>query len=174
MRFSAITAAAALSFLPAIAFAQNPVAKAFRETEAESKKNLIAALEDIPAAKYAYKPTKAQMSVADIADHLSQGNDYLCGAIGGSKAAARAKISPASGKPALVARLKETFAFCDQALAGLDDSKLGEEMSFFGRKMSRAGFIIATASDWADHYSQLANYMRLNGMLPPTAKKPSM
>ena len=47
-------------------------------------------------------------------------------------------------------------------------------MSFFGRKMSRAGFIIGTATDWADHYSQLANYMRLNGMLPPTAKKPSM
>jgi hypothetical protein len=23
--------------------------------------------------------------------------------------------------------------------------------------------------DLADHYSQIANYMRLNGMLPPTA-----
>jgi len=174
MRFNALSAAAALTFLPAIAFAQNPVASAFRDNEAEAKKNLIAAVEDIPAAKYGYKPTKAQMSIADIASHLAQGNDYLCGAIGGTKAPARAKIAPAAGKPALVARLKETFAFCDQSLAGLDDSKLSEEMPFFGRKMSRAGFIIATASDWADHYSQLANYMRLNGMLPPTAKKPSM
>src|SRR5947207_15921906 len=120
MRFSAITVAAALSFVPALAFAQNPVASAFRENEAESKKNLIAALKDIPAAKYSYKPTKAQMSIADIAGHLPQGNDYLCGAIGGSKAAARAKIAPTAGKPALVARLTETFAFGDQALAGLD------------------------------------------------------
>jgi hypothetical protein len=24
--------------------------------------------------------------------------------------------------------------------------------------------------DWADHYSQLANYLRLNGILPPTAR----
>ncbi len=175
MRLSAITAATALTFLPAIAIAQNPVASAFRDSEAEAKKNLVAAVEDIPAAKYGYKPTKAQMTVAAIADHLAQGNDYLCGAIGGSKPAARTKVTPASGKPALVARLKETFAFCDQALAGLDDSKLGEELPFFGgRKMSRAGFILATASDWADHYSQLANYMRLNGMLPPTAKKPAM
>lgn len=172
MRFSAITAAAALTFLPAVTFAQNPVGSAFRDNEAEAKKNLIAALEDIPAAKYAYKPTKPQMSVADIAGHLSEGNDYLCGAIGGMKAPTRTKV--ASGKPALVARLKETFAFCDQALAGLTDSNLGESLQFFGRKMSRAGFIIATAADWADHYSQLANYMRLNGMLPPTAKKPSM
>ena len=175
MRFSALTASAALTFLPAMAFAQNPVASAFRDNAGEAKKNLVAAVEDIPAAKYGYKPTKAQMTVATIADHLAQGNDYLCGSIGGMKAPARAKVTPASGKPALVARLKETFAFCDQALAALDDSKLGESLPFFGgQKMSRAGFIIATAADWADHYSQLANYMRLNGMLPPTAKKPSM
>ena len=174
MRFNAITAAAALTFLPAIAFAQNPLASAFRDNEAEAKKNLVAAVEDIPAAKYGYKPTKPQMSVGDIAAHLSEGNDYLCGAIGGMKAPTRTKLTPAPGKPALVARLKETFAFCDQALAKLDDSNLGESLPFFGRKMSRAGFIIATAADWADHYSQLANYMRLNGMLPPTAKKPSM
>ena len=29
---------------------------------------------------------------------------------------------------------------------------------------------IATG-DWADHYSQVAIYLRLNGILPPTAKK---
>jgi hypothetical protein len=25
--------------------------------------------------------------------------------------------------------------------------------------------------DWSDHYSQQAGYLRLNGILPPTAKK---
>jgi hypothetical protein len=28
-----------------------------------------------------------------------------------------------------------------------------------------------TVDDWADHYSQLANYLRLNGRVPPTAKE---
>jgi hypothetical protein len=28
-----------------------------------------------------------------------------------------------------------------------------------------------TTADWADHYSQLANYLRLNNLLPPTAKQ---
>jgi len=37
--------------------------------------------------------------------------------------------------------------------------------------MSRAGVIIITTGDWADHYSQEAIYLRLNGLLPPTAKK---
>ena len=72
----------------------------------------------------------------------------------------------------LVERLEETFQFCGTALAGLDDSKLSESLDFFGRKMTRASVMTLTTGDWADHYSQSAIYMRLNGMLPPTAKKP--
>jgi hypothetical protein len=28
-----------------------------------------------------------------------------------------------------------------------------------------------TVGDWADHYSQEANYLRLNGLVPPTAQR---
>jgi hypothetical protein len=31
--------------------------------------------------------------------------------------------------------------------------------------------IALTPNDWADHYSAAAIYLRLNGVLPPTAKK---
>ena len=41
----------------------------------------------------------------------------------------------------------------------------------FGMSKSRAGWEFVTVGDWADHYSQMANYLRLNGHLPPTAKK---
>ena len=167
---------AALALMPGVAAAQqaNPVADAFRENYKQEAKNLIAAAEEFPADKFAYKPTPAQMSFGDIVVHLSQGNDYLCGAIGGVKAPTRTKVDHDDAKPALVARLKETFAFCDQALAPLTDANLGEQLPFFGgRKMSRAGIMTVTTGDWADHYSQWAIYMRLNGLLPPTAKKPA-
>jgi hypothetical protein len=44
-------------------------------------------------------------------------------------------------------------------------------MTFRGnsRTVVRAGMLIGHVQDLADHYSQLANYMRLNNMLPPTA-----
>jgi uncharacterized damage-inducible protein DinB len=179
--------AASLALLPRVTTGQqvsavatgapqvNPVADAFREYAHESAKNLIAAAEEFPADKYSYKPTSPQMSVGDIAAHLAQGNDYLCGTIGGMKAPTRTKIAGADGKAALLARLRETFAFCDQALASLNDSNLGEALPFFGgHKMSRAAVMTLTTGDWADHYSQYSNYLRLNGMLPPTAKKPAM
>ena len=176
-RLCSAALAAALMLLPRASSAQqaNPVADAFRDYAKQSATNLIAAAEEFPAEKYSYKPTPNQMSVGDIVVHLIQGNDYLCGAIGGVKAPTRSKISVTDSKEALVSRLRETFAFCDQSLASVNDSQLGEALPFFGgRKMSRAAIMTLTTGDWADHYSQYANYLRLNGMLPPTAKKPAM
>ena len=37
------------------------------------------------------------------------------------------------------------------------------------RNTTRAAMALGHALDMADHYSQLANYMRLNNILPPTA-----
>jgi hypothetical protein len=152
--------------------AGSPVADAFREMTAHQSKNLVAAAEEMPAAKYGYKPTPAQMSYADIIGHLAEGNDYFCSAIGGVEAPKRAELPKNAAKDKLVARLKETFQFCETALAKVDDSKLDGKLPFFGQKeVSRAAMILATTEDWGDHYSQLANYLRLNGLLPPTAKR---
>jgi uncharacterized damage-inducible protein DinB len=174
VRLLAATFAATLSLLPQLAAAQqtSPVAQAFRDNESSVSKHLMAAADEMPADKYSFKPTPAQMSFADIMVHLSQGNDYLCGAIGGVKAPTRTKIASTDSKEVLVARLRETFAFCDQALASLDDSQLGAALPFFGgRTRPRAAVMTLTTADWADHYSQVAIYLRLNGLLPPTAKK---
>jgi DinB superfamily len=173
VRVYAVTLAAAL--LPSLVAAQGaPVADAFRDFAGHEGKNLMTAADEMPADKYSYKPTPAQMTFGEIQDHLAQGNDYLCGAIGGMKAPTRTKVGPTDTKDALVARLKETFAFCDKALAAVDDSKLSEQLPFFGGKTkSRAAVMTLTTGDWADHYSQVAIYLRLNGLLPPSAKKPA-
>jgi hypothetical protein len=169
------TAALAFVCLPILAAAQgSPVAEAFRDNAKHSGDHLMAAATEMPAEKYSFKPTPAQMTFGEIVTHLAEGNDYLCGAIGGMKAPARAKVAATDPKDQLVARLKDTFAFCDQALASLDDTKLAEQLPFFGGKpKSRAAIMTATTGDWADHYSQSAIYLRLNNLLPPTAKKPS-
>lgn len=170
--YVAIVAAISLpSILPAQA---SPVAQAFREFEASEAKNLIAAAVEMPADKYSFKPTPAQMSFGQIVTHLAQGNDFFCGAIGGATAPKRSKIEATASKDALVARLRETFQFCDESLSKLDDSNLNEMLPFFNMpKKSRAGLMTVATGDWADHYSQSAVYLRLNGLLPPTAKHPA-
>jgi len=37
----------------------------------------------MPAEKYGFKPTAAQMSFGEVQAHLAEGNDYLCSAITG-------------------------------------------------------------------------------------------
>jgi hypothetical protein len=53
----------------------------------------------------------------------------------------------------------------------VDDSKLGEQMMLFGNHpFSRAAVLIVLSDDWYDHYGTQAVYLRLNGILPPTAQ----
>jgi uncharacterized damage-inducible protein DinB len=173
---SAALAALALTVFGSLAAAQSaggsPVADAFRKTEQRAQRNLVAAAEAMPAGKYGFKPTPAQMTFGDVIHHLSGGNDFFCSKIAGVDAPKRTDLGKTAKKEALVGRLKETFQFCDTALGKLDDSKLDGKVPFFGgRDISRAEAIVAAAEDWGDHYSQLAIYLRLNGQLPPTAKQ---
>jgi hypothetical protein len=73
----------------------------------------------------------------------------------------------------LIAKLKASFTFCENAFAQLDDAKLADQITMTNggqsRSLTRAAMVLGHALDMADHYSQIANYMRLNNMLPPTA-----
>jgi hypothetical protein len=166
--------ALAIGGLTASARAQGaaPVSDALRSTEKRAATNLVAAAEEFPAGKYGFKPTPAQMSVGDIIAHLSGGNAFLCSSIAGVEAPKRAEITGKATKARLVSALKESFQFCDEALAKVNDSGLSDKVPFFeGGEVSRAEMMFVAAEDWADHYSQLANYLRLNKLLPPTAKQ---
>lgn len=160
-RICAVAIAVGSLPLPHLVAAQggsSPGADALRTNEQRMGQNLVAAAEEMPADKYGYKPTPAQMSFGRVVVHLAEGNDYLCGTIAGVKAPERTKVDSTDSKDMLVARLRETFQFCDTALAKVDDSKLAEQLPFFGgRPAPRASVILITVGDWADHYSQAAN-----------------
>jgi hypothetical protein len=148
-----------------------PVSDAVRSAAGRAAGNFIAAAEDMPADRYGYKPTPAQMSFGEVIAHMAAGNDALCSSIGGVAVPKRAGLPAAAPKEKLVARLRETFGFCESALAQVDDSRLGEKVPYFGGAgIPRAQAMVGAAEEWAGHYSQLAVYLRLNGLLPPTAR----
>ena len=158
----------------------NPITTAFRNRIGGLHRNIAQAFDSIPESKFGYKPTPAQLSIGYIAQHIASDDYFFCnnfGAMKGTRAAEDTatadSVKATWPKAKLVAQLKESFAFCDQAIAQLDDAKLGESVTItFGgnsRSVARASMALGHAIDLADHYSQLANYMRLNNMLPPTA-----
>jgi len=155
-------------------FAQekNPVAAAIREILPGRAKNIVAAAQEMPADKYGFKATPEQMTFGHLSVHIFEANYLFCSKIGGVAAPELPKLNDTDPKDKLVERMKASFDFCSTALAKLDDSNLGETLTLSAeRKVSRAMAILILAGGWADHYSLQATYLRLNGHLPPTAKK---
>jgi hypothetical protein len=155
---------------------QNPVADTLRQSVARDSKSLVSSAELMPADKYGYHPTPAQMTFGQLIVHIVQTNVALCSAISGTSAPMTReelmKLADTDGKDKLVAAIKQSFDYCTEGLSKLDDSRLADEVSMFGRPtgMSRARTMITIAADWADHYSTAASYLRMNGILPPTAQ----
>ena len=152
----------------------NPVTAAARGMSMHFGGLLTESASEVPADKLSYKPTEGQMTFGRIWSHLAAANYGICGAIGGTKGAAVPEYTGKETKESLVSQLKASFAFCDQVLAKADDSNLGATVDMGFMKGSRALAMFIYIEDLADHYSQVANYMRLNGMLPPSAKKKEM
>ena len=169
-------ALATLALLQAgLMFAQqtkDPVTTVVKEILPRQQKNLVAAAEQMPAEKYTFKPTPQQMTFAHLVLHITESNNYLCSTIGDTPAPKAQELKETDQKDKLVASLKASFAFCSDALAKVDDSKLGDPVDLYGgRKGPKAFALIALTNDWADHYGAAAMYLRLNGLLPPTAQQ---
>jgi hypothetical protein len=151
--------------------AQGPATKAMQDVERRAAQNISEAVEAMPQDRFAFKPTPDQMSFGELVLHVASANITLCSAL--------ARISPpvehmpalTDPKDLVVRRLRASFDVCRSALEHSDDSFLEDTIPSLGRRpISRGAALVELATVWADHYSQLAMYLRLNGLTPPTAK----
>jgi DinB superfamily len=148
----------------------NPLSTSVKSQLTRSSKNMVAAAEAMPGDKFGFKPTPEMMTFGHLMIHIAETNTTLCSKLSGTPAP-DAKMEETDGKDKLVAGVKASFDFCTTALANVDDAKLGEQIEVFGgRKVPRAAAWLILSGSWADHYSEEAVYLRLNGILPPTAQ----
>ena len=163
-----------LTFAPmfCVAQAKNPVSDVLREMLPGREKNIVAAFEEMPAAKFEYRPTPEQMTFGHLASHIVESNYYFCSNVADVPAPKAEELKGTEGKDKLVGAIKASFEFGSTALPTAEDSKMTEDIKWFdGKPRPRAWAFLGLASSWADHYGAAAMYLRLNGVLPPTAKK---
>lgn len=171
-RFLSIAVFLAVAAAVVFAQAKNPVTTALKETLPGRQKNIIAAAEAMPADKYGYKPTADQMTFGHLMTHIIESNNLFCSKVAAVPEPKVEEAKESDGKDKLVASLKASFDFCNEALAKADDAKLAETTEAFGgQQVSRARLALVLAGSWADHYGAQAMYLRLNGITPPSAKK---
>jgi hypothetical protein len=126
----------------------------------------------MPADKYGYQPTKEEMTFGRTIAHIAEVNNFACAKASDMPVPDGPKLTEADSKDKLVAGLKASMDYCAQAFSKLTDAKLAEMVPFFGgRTVTRLGAALEVNNDLIDHYAALAVYLRLNGLLPPTAQK---
>jgi len=151
---------------------QNPVMDAVRSHLQRSARNMGAAASAMPADKFGFKPTDAQNSFGRILSHVAGSNEFLCSGLSGMDRPEAKVPDGEAPKDALIAAVQASFDYCKRALAGVTDAQLSGMVPFFGgREVTRAMVAVSLVGDWMDHYGQVAIYLRLNGILPPTARR---
>src|SRR5262245_45108363 len=151
--------------------AKSPVSDVLRTMLAGRERDTVAAFETMPADKFGYKPTPEQMTFGHLAAHIVSSNYFFCSNVGDVPRPKTEELKGTEDKDKLVADMKTSFEFCRTALAKADDSKMNQDITWFDNKpRTRAWAFVGLASSWADHYGMAAMYLRLNGLLPPSAK----
>lgn len=143
---------------------------------------LLLALDSIPASEYGFHPTPMQQSIGFIAQHLESASYELCSIFGKEKHARSAKdalpdtVKARWPKDTLVARVRASLEFCARAIQSLSDTQLADTMTANTptgpQTVLRARYPILLVTDLAEHYAQISSYMRILGLVPPSALTP--
>ena len=137
---------------------------------------VIGAAEAMPADKYDFAPTTGNFTGvrtfgAEV-QHLAQANYFFFSGFGLSGAPSQDQLKNLKGKEELVQALKDSFAYAQKAI-----DTMTPENAFIvtgngpaGMKMTRATATSFAFAHSMDHYGQMVEYLRDNGIVPPASQ----
>jgi hypothetical protein len=145
---------------------------------------IIEVAEAMPAEKYGFAPTVGQFkgvrTFAEQLKHIAADN-YLLGAgilgenpPGDVNDDERGSAS-AKTKPQIIVYLKSSFAYMHRAVSTIDDAKnpipTPRISPWPDGTATRLGVAIEDCVHTWDHYGQLVEYLRMNGIVPPASRR---
>lgn len=161
-------------------------AKSFDGALSDMEGQFMGLAKAMPAEKYNFAPSASIFVPAQKTDYLSpnnqgvrpfgkmvthvaQANYFYGGLLSGMKPEVDVKaIGNLTDKDQIVAALEKSFAFVHQAIGTLTAQNAFESVRGTQTRASLTGGVIAHGFD---HYGQLAEYLRMNGIVPPASDK---
>lgn len=145
------------------------------------EKLLVGAADAMPADKYSFAPTDGEFAgvrtFAQQVKHAAATNYILGAAILGEAPPPDAgdEMGPEAvrTKPEILKYLVGSFAYLRKAAASIDPHNAivkGSPISPLGGKTTRLGLAIETLAHAMDHYGQMVEYLRMNGVVPPASR----
>lgn len=126
------------------------------------RRNLEAAADAMPAAKYGFKLTDGQMSFAEWINHSTERNYSDCSTLKGEAAPGAAKkVGTLKDKSEVSQALKDSFDYCANVLEGIDDQKV-----LASPQLTYSLLHVVVHNN--EIYGNIVGYLRANGMTPPS------
>jgi uncharacterized damage-inducible protein DinB len=165
MRIIALTLFAAAT----VAAQNNPLVSTSKMYYAQTKDNVLRTAEKVPEDLYSFRPTPEVRTFGQLIAHEADGQYEFCGPLS-AKPVQKNVEKNVTGKAALVAALKEAFAYCDAVYANMTDADAATLVTLFGQKVTKIGVMDFNTSHTNEHYGNLVTYMRLKGIVPPSSE----
>lgn len=159
-----------LATLPSSAFAQDAYTKAAKAQWDMIKANLSKTAAKVPEDVYAFKPTPEVRTFGQLIGHVTDANFGICATAGGTKPPQTGFEKGKTSKADLSKGLDDSIAFCDSVIAGLDDAKGAQTVSFFRQQMPKLSVFNFNIQHANESYGTLVAYMRLKGIVPPSSE----
>jgi uncharacterized damage-inducible protein DinB len=140
----------------------------------------VPAAEAMPEDKFGFTPTlgefKGVRSFGEQVKHVAAVNYIFGAAILSEKVPVDVgdESGPASikTKAEIIKYLKESFAYVHKAIGTIHEKNLVEPVkSPFGEgTVTRLGLATSVSAHGFDHYGQMVEYLRMNGIVPPASR----
>ena len=148
------------------------------------EKELIDAAEAMPEGKFDFSPEKLNLPGSDYKGvrtfgqqlkHVAASNYLIWSPITGEKAPDTVNDGKGpdnmTAKADIIKYLKDSFAFGHKSVATLNPSNLVQPISSSsGRPTTRLFLATFAAAHAFDHYGQIVEYLRMNGIVPPASR----
>ena len=146
------------------------------------EREIISTVDAMPADKFGFAPTdgefKGVRTFGQMVKHLSATNHILAAAALGEEPPADAgdELGPENvrTKAEILTYLKGSFVHLDKAVEAIGQTNIPVNASLISPlkrgEVTRLALITETLLHAYDHYGQMVEYLRMNGVVPPASR----
>jgi uncharacterized damage-inducible protein DinB len=158
----------------------DPLSQSFDKVLSQFELQFVAVSKAMPSEKYDFTPATLGLAGADYkgvrtfaaeVKHVAEMNFVIYNVMSGLKPDMDMdSIKDLKSKDEIISALTRSFAYGHRALLTLNAGN-SSEMPPDSHGMTKAGIAAYVMVHDADHYGQLSEYLRMNGIVPPQSQK---
>ncbi|HET6220273.1 MAG TPA: DinB family protein [Acidobacteriaceae bacterium] len=170
----ATLAVSTLLIAPAFAASASP-AQVFGKLISGQEEEVVSAAEAMPADKYNFAPTngdfKGVRTFGQEITHIAEAQYFFFAGFGTKPTIDVKSLDKLTSKDEIVKALKDSFAFAHQATQTMTLENAFEEIQEKDGTNTRVSIAAFSLAHTNDHYGQMIEYLRMNGIVPPASRK---